>query len=73
MPPKFLRGHNKGSVSVFTVQCILQLIKNEDQIKVCDEALANASLRYSKKYSRLTDFDALLIDRMVYYKFRVIL
>ena len=26
-----------------------------------------------KGYSRLTGFDALLIDRMVYYKFRVIL
>ena len=27
--------------------------------------------KFSEKYSRLTGFDALLIDRMVYYKFRV--
>ena len=31
------------------------------------------NLVMNTKYSRLTGFDALLIDRMVYYKFRVIL
>ena len=30
-------------------------------------------LNASKKYSRLTGFDALLIDRVVYYEFTVIL
>ena len=29
--------------------------------------------REHENYSRLTGFDALLIDRVVYYKFRVIL
>ena len=31
------------------------------------------AVHVSLSYSRLTGFDALLIDRMVYYKFRVIL
>ena len=30
-------------------------------------------VKYKDRYSRLTGFDALLIDRVVYYKFTVIL